>query len=76
MIVREVSDPKVFLCTCKINITQNNYKAAVSVVWAMKMTAPGKSDMHSIVVARDMPKRYGKIAMGQRGFVLCSDMVG
>jgi len=49
LIVREVSDPKAFLCTCKINIRQNNYKAAVSVVGAMKMTAPGKSDMHSIV---------------------------
>ena len=30
LIVREVSDPKVFLFTCKINIRQNNYKAAVS----------------------------------------------
>jgi len=49
LIVREVSDPKVFLFTCKINIRQNNYKAAVSVVGAMKMTPPGKSDMHSIV---------------------------
>ena len=50
LIVRERSDPKVFLCTCKRNIRQNNYKAAVSVAGAMKMTPPGKSDVHSIVV--------------------------